>query len=176
MKWYILNALVVLFLVSSCKDEKDHQNSELAMESYEQLLKNNFHNFIEHAWNQANMDSLRQVLDEDYVKHLNGIEIATNLNEMEANMNIYFKGFPNGHVTVENVQVKNNNLFVHWVYTGTNTGVFGEFPPTGKKVAVGGYAAIQFNAAGKMIKEDVYFNELELLQQLGYTLNPPIVE
>ncbi|MEX0289820.1 MAG: ester cyclase [Flavobacteriaceae bacterium] len=176
MKVGSLVVLMVIFFSFSCRDHKGGKNGDLAMHSYEQLLKENFHSFIEHAWNKANMDSLRNVLDENYTKHLNGIQIVDNLNEMEANMHVYFQGFPDGKVAIENMKISNNNLFVQWVYRGTNTGIFGEFPPTGKKVMVGGHTTIQFNSAGKMIKEDVYFNELELLQQLGYTLNPPVLE
>ena len=176
MKLRILMALMFVSLLSFCKKQQGATNSELALQSHEQLLKDNFNRFIEYAWNKANMDSLRTVLDENYTKRLNGIQIAGNLNEMEANMHVYFKGFPDGQVLIEDVRANNNSLFVQWVYRGTNTGIFGEFPPTGKKVTVGGHTTILFNSAGKMIKEDVYYNELELLQQLGYTLVPPVLE
>ena len=146
------------------------------MALYEGVVKANFNNFIEYGWNNANMDSLRGVLAENYVKHLNGIQIAANQSEMEANMNIYFTGFPDGEVSIDNVLIKNNNLFANWTYSGTNTGVFGETPPTGKKINIQGSCNLQFNEKGEILREAVYFNELELLQQLGYTLNPPVLE
>ena len=170
-------ALVIIFAqFTSCKEWKGGDNSSATMAAHEELLRTTFHNFVEHAWNNSNMDSLKILLTDNFVKHLNGIQIAKNKSEMEANMNIYFKGFPDGKISTENVQVKGDNLFAQWVYTGTNTGMFGEYPPTGKKVTVHGYTNIQFNTVGKMIREAVYFNELELLQQLGYSLNPPVLE
>ena len=63
-----------------------------------------------------------------------------------------------------------------WHSTGTNTGRFGELPATGKKVKIEGLSHLYFNEDGKMYQEDVFYNELNLLQQLGYSLNPPIVE
>jgi len=65
---------------------------------------------------------------------------------------------------------------MHWTILGTNTGVFGESPPTGKKIKINGITHIKFDNKGKIIYEDVFYNELLLLQQLGYTLLPPTLE
>ena len=43
----------------------------------------------------------------------------------------------------------------------------------GKKVKINGLSHLYFDDAGKLYREDVYFNELDLLQQLGYSLQPP---
>jgi len=91
-------------------------------------------------------------------------------------MNIYFIGFPDATVTVSEISTVDNLLFTRWNFSGTNTGVFGDFPATGKKVDVSGCSTLKFNNEGKIASEDVYYNELELLQQLGYTLNPPVLE
>ncbi len=176
MKSTYWSIVIIIILLISCKEWSDAESKPIAEVTHEELLKTTFHNFIEYAWNDSNMDSLKTLIEENFIKQLNGIQIAENKSEMEANMNIYFKGFPDGKLSVDNVQVKGDNLFAQWVYIGTNTGMFGEFPPTGKKVTVHGYTHIEFNEGGKMIKEAVYFNELELLQQLGYTLNPPVLE
>ena len=176
MKTAYLAVILLLALFTSCKEWQDAKNSQVIMRTHEELLRTTYDSFVEHAWNNSNMDSLNVLIEENFVKHLNGIQIAKNKSEMEANMNIYFKGFPDGKVNSENVQVKGDDLFAQWEYTGTNTGIFGDNPPTGKKVTVHGYTHIQFNAMGKMIAETVYYNELELLQQLGYTLIPPVLE
>ena len=167
---------VILIALACCKERQLAANGTLSDNSHDALLKSTFHNFIEYAWNNNNVDSLNPLMEDNFVKYLNGIPIAENKSEMEANMNIYFKGFPDGKISVEDVKVKGDDLFAQWVYTGTNTGIFGEFPPTGKKVTVQGYTHIEFSEEGKMIREVVYYNELELLQQLGYTLNPPVLE
>ncbi|MCW5517006.1 ester cyclase [Muriicola sp. Z0-33] len=176
MKTTYLAIVLLVALFISCKEWSGAKNEAIAEISHEELLRNTYDNFVEYAWNNSNMDSLTILMEENFVKYHNGIQIAENKSEMEANMNIYFKGFPDGRLSVDNVQVKGDNLFAQWVYMGTNTGMFGEFAPTGKKVKIHGYTHIEFNAVGKMIKEAVYFNELELLQQLGYTLNPPVLE
>lgn len=142
----------------------------------EKALSSNFKRFIDNAWNNKNMDTLKSVSVENYIKNMNGIQVAANQSEMQAHMKLYFIGFPDGKITIDETTVKDLNLFTHWTFSGTNTGVFGETAPTGKKIQVTGYSKILFNDEGKMVREDEYYNELELLQQLGYTLQPPILE
>lgn len=149
------------------------QNSEDLMAN---MMRANFDIFIENGWNKKDMSMFRAISAENYIRNLNGIQVANNQSEMEANMNIYFTGFPDSKLSVDNITIKDHHLFTHWTFNGTNTGVFGETGPTGKKIKVSGFSTIEFNGKGKIIREDIYYNELELLQQLGFTLNPPVVE
>ena len=63
-----------------------------------------------------------------------------------------------------------------WTITGSNTGVFGELPPTGKRIKISGITRMDFDEEGKIEVEEVCYNELSLLQQMGHTLNPPVLE
>ena len=172
MKRMGLLSVLLLVVVLTCKQGHNDETKT----KQEEVIKTNFNSFVENAWNYKNMDSLRSVSVENFIRHLNGIEVASNQNEMEANMNIFFNGFPDLKVSIENSTIKDNQLFAHWTFKGTNTGIFGEAPATGKSISVSGYSELSFDTQGKIIREDVYYNELQLLQQLGYTLNPPIVD
>lgn len=63
-----------------------------------------------------------------------------------------------------------------WTMTGTQTGPMvtpmGTIPASGKKVSITGMS-IDYLKDGKFVKEVVIFNALEMLMQLGFTLNPP---
>ena len=172
MKRMGLLSVLLLVVVLACKQGHD---DEMKTEQ-EQAITTNFNSFVENAWNFKNMDSLKSVSVDNFIRHLNGIQVASNQNEMAANMNIFFNGFPDLKVSIENSTIKDNQLFAHWTFKGTNTGIFGEAPATGKSIIVSGYSELSFDTEGKIIREDVYYNELQLLQQLGYTLNPPIVD
>lgn len=172
MKRMGLLSVLLFVMVLTCKPG----NNDEMKTNQEQAITTNFNSFIENAWNNKNMDSLRSVSVENFIRHLNGIQVASNQNEMEANMNIFFNGFPDLKVSIENSTIKDNQLFAHWTFKGSNTGIFGEAPATGKSIIVSGYSELSFNTEGKIIQEDVYYNELQLLQQLGYTLNEPIVD
>jgi len=164
--------VLLLIMIFNCKEG----NINTIEIEREKTIASNFNSFIENAWNNKNMDSLRSVSDKEYVRQLNGINVAENLNELEANMNIYFNGFPDLKVTILNKTIKNNQLFAQWSFEATNTGVFGEAPATGKHVVVSGYSELTFDDQSKIMQEKIYYNELQFLQQLGYTLNEPILE
>jgi predicted ester cyclase len=161
--------IVFAILVIACQGKPIDQLKE-------QRMAKNFENFIENAWNKKNMDSLKSVSVVNYNRQLNGINVAENLNELEANMNIYFNGFPDVKISVIHKTIKNNQLFAQWTFEGTNTGIFGETPPTGKHVVISGYSELTFDEHNNISQEKVFYNELQLLQQLGYTLIPPNVE
>lgn len=163
---------IIALLSTNCKHKVNIEKKT----TLEQTMSKNFENFIANAWNHKNMDSLKSLTVENFTREFNGITVVENKNELEANMNIYFTGFPDLKVSIKKTAVIDHHLFTSWIFEGTNTGTFGESPPTGKKVVINGFSEITFTNEGKLIKEDVYYNELALLQQLGYMLTPPIVE
>jgi predicted ester cyclase len=63
-----------------------------------------------------------------------------------------------------------------WTMTGTQTGPMvmpgGTMPPSGKKVSITGLS-IDYLKDGKLAKEIVVMNTLEMLMQLGFQLVPP---
>ena len=156
-------------LVISCN------NQQIDKKSIQDIIITNNNTFVEYCWNNRDFSKLSSIATENLVRNLNGIKVATNQKEMAANMNVFFIGFPDLKVTLNNTYIINNLVFTDWTFIGTNTGEFGETPATGKKVKVSGFSIVYFNSEGKMYQEDIYYNELEFLQQLGYTLNPPIV-
>ncbi len=132
--------------------------------------------FIDSCWNKQNLDTFQDLVTADFVRNLNGISVAKNQNEMEAHMQVFFTAFPDLEISLEESEIKDNKIFLLWQATGTNTGIYGEVAPTGKKVKINGLSHLYFDDVGKLFREDVYFNELDLLQQLGYSLAPPNLE
>ena len=95
---------------------------------------------------------------------------------MQAHMGQYFDAFPDLHLKLKNFHILDNVVFTDWTCTGTHTGKFGQTAATGKKVKINGFSQLYFNEEGDMFGEEVVFNELDLLQQLGYTMNLPILK
>lgn len=163
--------ITVLFLVLIISCGKQNKQSKL-----EKIYTKNISSFIEICWNEKDFAPLNKIIDNDYSRTVNNVTIVENLNELEANMKVLFIGFPDLFVKINEITFNENQAYFHWVFTGTNTGVFGEIPATGKKVIVKGFTIIHFNKKGLIFHEDVHYNELDLLQQLGYTFTPPNVE
>ncbi len=158
-------------MLFSCNNEQ-----QIEKKTIQETIQSNNNDFVEYCWNKKDMEKLKTISTEGLIRNLNGIKVASNQKEMEANMNVFFAGLPDLKVTLNDTYLKNNLVFTYWTFIGTNTGVFGETPATGKKVKVSGFSIVHYNNEGRMIQEDIYYNELEFLQELGYTLNPPNLE
>lgn len=142
----------------------------------EKLYSGNLSKYVEKSWNNKDFSLFDNIIDISYLRVLNNVNIATNPRELKANISVFHRGFPDLSIEINTAAFKSNKAYLAWTFKGTNTGIFGENPATGKKVEVHGYSVIAFNKEGKITREDVYFNELDFLQQLGYTLLLPNFE
>ncbi len=86
------------------------------------------------------------------------------------------KAFPDLHATIDETIVKGDKIVWVWTFTATNTGPFhtplGDVFATGNKVQFSGVAIDRVDEE-KIVEEWVYFNVLQVLQQLGFTITPP---
>ena len=155
----------------SCQDKQNE--SDLARQ---EQLRDQLELYIDSCWNKQNLEVLGKLTTSGFIRKLNGIRVAKSSNEMEAHMKVFFNAFPDLEISLEEIDIKGNNIFLIWQSTGTNTGVYGEVGATGKKVKINGMSKLYFDEVGQMYREYVYFNELDLLQQLGYSLSFPNLE
>ena len=168
----LLIGLIVL-LLASCDLKKQGQNNTSSKEIQMQITLDTL---LEVCWNKKEITKLEMVMTEGVSRRVNSIIVAHDRKEVAANIAVFISGFPDLNITLSNLHISDNYAFYNWTFSGTNTGVFGEFPATGKKVKVSGMSMVIFNQEGKIIQEDVSYTELDFLQQLGYSLNPPNFE
>lgn len=171
MKKIVCISFLFYFILFAC--EKKQENTQQLNEN---RLKTSINNYVNQCWNNKDLELFEKLSTEKFIRNINGIKVANNQNEMQAAMNVFFKGFPDLKVDIKNITVKDSMAFVKWTFNGTNTGVFGEIAATGKKVKITGFTRATYSKEGKIKQEDVYYNELALLQQLGYKLIPPVVK
>jgi predicted ester cyclase len=83
---------------------------------------------------------------------------------------------PDVKFSIDDLYVKGDKIVSVFTMSGTITGPIhtplGDLPPTGKKFQLSG-AAIDRIVEGKIAEEWVYFNVLDILQPMGFTLAPP---
>ncbi len=145
-----------------------------ALPSDQKVMDRNFDDFIKKFHNKQDMSALDDVVASNYVRYMNGTKAATGAKELGEGMNnTFMKGFPDMKITTTERIYDDNKLYVHWNFNGTNTGEFNGAAATGKQAAVLGLSEILFNSDGKIYLEKVFFNELDLMTQLGYTVSPP---
>ena len=82
------------------------------------------------------------------------------------------EGLPDFKGENDEVLAAGDKIVLRWTITGTHTGTLRGLPPTNKRVEFSGIALCQI-ADGKIVEEWVYFNVLDLFQQLGFSLVPP---
>lgn len=128
------------------------------------------------VWNGKNIDSVNQFFSDSATRKINNVEVSRNKKELIANIKVYLTGFPDIDLNINDLIEFKSKVYMNWTIIGTNTNVFGELPATGKKVKVSGVSIFTFDDGGMIIYEDVFFNELSLLQQIGYQLIPPNLE
>ncbi|MGM5470431.1 ester cyclase [Flavobacteriaceae bacterium LMO-SS05] len=127
--------------------------------------------FVNEFLNKKNATVLNDILADNFVRYMNDTKDATGSKELVKNMNVFFAGFPDFKIKLlHRSPIFNNTQFVHWEMTGTNTGEFAGAPATGKKVKVTGLARWHFNKDGKADEEDVFYDRLNLMEQLGRSL------
>ena len=125
------------------------------------------------ARNTANLALLDQVFDAAVVVH--DCSAPADIHGLDSLKSYYEEshtGFPDFKIAFDDVLVSGDNIIVKWTITGTHTGLLRGLPPTGRGVRFSGLA-IDRVADGRIVEEWVYFNVLDLLQQLGFALIPP---
>ena len=85
--------------------------------------------FIE-AYNKRNLDLFDDLLAPDYFDQTSKVG-PEGLKQL---MNMAFKAFPDLHETIEDIIAEGDKVWVRITFTGTNTGEWFGFAPTGKKV------------------------------------------
>jgi steroid delta-isomerase-like uncharacterized protein len=172
MSRYFFLILPLLFVLISCENREADSNSQ----DTEAINRRNLDIFIEKVWNEKDLSTIDSLFTSAFTRQVNGVNLASDKNELTANLQVYFTGFPDLNIKLNNTESQKDHIYIHWTLTGTNTGTFGELPPTGKKIKISGISRIDFDESGKIKQERVYYNELSLLQQMGHTLKPPVLE
>ena len=126
--------------------------------------------YIDTIWNQKELDSLKVYFSDNFKRNINNIGVATDNNELMANLNLMFNSFPDLQFKIQYLTAVKNKVFMNWSLTGTNMGEFNDHSATGKKVKISGITEIILNEEGMITYENIYYNELSQMQQLGYKL------
>ncbi len=89
----------------------------------------------------------------------------------------YWRAFPDAQVTLRSRVIDGSTVVSENVLAGTHTGPLrtpnGDIPPTGRRVESHGIA-VQRIQAGLVASEHLYFDQLEMLAQLGVLPEPAV--
>lgn len=77
-------------------------------------------------------------------------------------------GFPDWHVTVDDILTNDEIVMKEWTVTATHEGEYAGIPPTGREIEMSGMAKIRIED-GKVQEDHLYFDLQEMAEQLGLT-------
>ena len=119
------------------------------------------------AWNQGDFSHLGDHLTADSTRTSppSFDSDAGSLEELKEVIRDFRTQFPDAHVALRDRTDMGDVSISHWTFTGTNTGP-GDFPPTGRSVEVDGLSVNHWKD-GKITEEEVYFDTLHFMSQLG---------
>ena len=164
----VISLVLLLCFTLSCQQGEEGITEEEAKDIGDTYAK---------ARNEVNLALLDEIYAPDVVVHdCSSPEDIIGLEALKEYYSYTHKAFPDLHATLDETIVKGDKIIWVWTFAATNTGSFhtplGDIPPTGNKVQFSGVAIDRVDE-GKIVEEWVYFNGLQVLQQLGFTIIPP---
>ena len=115
------------------------------------------------ALNKQNLTLLDELLAPDYVEHtmqLKGLE------SLKQYMTVFWKGFPDLHVTIEDIIAEGDKVWIRVKVTGTHIGEYRGLAPTGKKITLTGVDICHI-IDGKIVEAESVNDFLDFYKQLG---------
>ena len=140
------------------------------MSADEKAIKSAIDN-VTKAWNSNDKDLMASNMTSNFIRTENGNTIAKNPKEYTGFMEVYHSAFPDFTVKIDKTVINGNTAYLNWTCTGTNTGNFMDNDPTNKTIETHGFSAWIFDAEGKCVREDAFYDNLVVFNQLGIT--PP---
>ena len=115
------------------------------------------------VYNEKNLDLLDKFLAPDYIDHLLKLRNLESFKQFYAQ---FYKGFPDTHSTIEDIIAEGDKVWARVTYTGTHTGDYLGFAPTGKKISINS-VTIKRVVDGKMVEGWTISDMLDFFKQIG---------
>lgn len=126
------------------------------------------------ALNNHNLDLLDNVVASQFVRHCQAtpsIEVRS-LDDFKRFLQDDWRGVPDGQTKVQLLIAEGDFVAFYCTYSGTQTGQWGPFPPSGKRFELD-YSGVFRIRGGKIAELWVTWDNLAVLTQLGHRLPAP---
>ncbi len=123
--------------------------------------------FYEEVWNRGNLGAADDIFADDYARHDlrpgNALSGPAGQKKIAGDLRA---AFPDLHMTVDLMIAEGDLVMARWTTEGTNTGQWGDVPPTGKYARFSGVNIFRI-AQGKVVELWNHRDDLGVMQQLG---------
>ncbi len=132
------------------------------------------HRTAHESWERRDFGAAVSGMVEDftYKDHPRGLSIKSR-EEFKDYIAAWAQAFPDGKITeVERDHDAGDTSVAQFTLRATNDGPFGPFPATGRSVSVPLCEILHFDSEGRIVSEEIYYDQMSLLVQLGHA-EPP---
>jgi steroid delta-isomerase-like uncharacterized protein len=157
---YLLSALVIGLLFSSCMNQKNMRKDE------KEKNKTGMTAFYDKVINAHNPDAVDSLCTSNYVEHSPDPGFAPDRDGLKKDLASLFAAFPNVHIQSNFMMADSDMVTAQFTLTGTNSGPFMGMPATGKKVNIEGIDIIRLKN-GIATEHWGYVDQMSMMQQLG---------
>lgn len=123
-------------------------------------------NFVEEVFNRRNVAAIDEFVAADQIDHTLPPNLPPNTTGTKQGIAMFLRAFPDVHSSLDDVIAEGDRVAVRYTSQGTQRGVFGGLPPTGRQVTVPSYLVARI-ANGKIVEMWGLDDRLGMLQQLG---------
>ena len=123
--------------------------------------------WLEEGWTQGNLSVADKLIDPDFVVHgAGGQAVPSGPEGARQLVTAWRAGFPDGRMNIDDLFAEGDKVAVRMTWTGTHTGTFYAYAPTGRQVSVTSIG-IDRIANGKIVEGWGEVDMLGLYQQIG---------
>ena len=131
----------------------------------EERNKELFRRVIEEGYNKGHLETLNELFSPSFIEHQNGIQ-PPNLVGLKESVRSLRSGFPDLHLSIEDLWTSGDYTFARIVARGTQNGQFMIFPPTGTSITIDVIDICRFQN-GIIAEHWGIADRFSLMQQLG---------
>ena len=117
-------------------------------------------------FNKRRLDAVDEFISPEYVLRTAPDGVPSNRDAVRDAMAMYLAGFPDLHVSVDQLLAEDDRVVALLTYSGTHEGELFGMPPTGKRISVRQVAMYRVED-GQVAEEWEVSDQLGLMQQLG---------
>jgi steroid delta-isomerase-like uncharacterized protein len=125
------------------------------------------------AWEKRDFDAVVENMAEDVVvTDRSRGETIKGRAEVKAFYASWASACPDSTCGYQVVAASGDAVAVEGLWSGTNTGPFGPFEPSGRTVSMPWINNVYFDADGRIVKVSVLYDQMGVLSQLGHVAVP----
>jgi steroid delta-isomerase-like uncharacterized protein len=133
--------------------------------------KETFKQIFGEVFEKKNVDALDKYVADDFVDRSPPPGAPTDKEAFKAQLRTWLEAFPDLTPKLEAVMAEGEKVVGRFQFSGTHTGAFFGFPPTGKRFETLGMEAYRFED-GKIAERWMWRDEMAIIGQLGLMQMP----